>query len=63
MDIGTTNFNDMDEYAPVTKTEWQRKQNPNPPGEKESKKMTANCSLSVLDINYVTYSTKCVQYR
>ena len=53
----------MDEYAPVTKTEWQRKQNSNPPGEKESKKMTANCSLSVLDINYVTYSTKCVQYR
>ena len=50
----------MDELAPVTKHEQQRKQNPNPPREKESKEMTANCSLSVLCISYVTYSRNCV---
>ena len=50
----------MDEIAPVTKHERQRKLNPNTPCEKESKEMTANCLLSVADINYVTYSRKCV---
>ena len=25
LDIGITNFNNMDEFAPVTKHEWQRK--------------------------------------
>ena len=50
----------MDEIAPVTKHEWHRKLNPNPPCEKVFKEMTANCLLSVVDINYVTYSRKCV---
>ena len=49
----------MDEFVPVTK---RRKGRANPPCEKESKEMTANSLLSVLDMNYVTYSRKCVQY-
>ena len=63
LDIGITKFNDMDEFVSVTKhCEGQRRQNPNPSYEKESNEMTANRSLSVLDINYVTYSRKYVQY-
>ena len=58
LDIGITSFNDIDEFAPVTKHERQRKQNPNPPYENESKQMTANCSLSALGISHVTYSRK-----
>ena len=50
----------MDEFAPVTKHKRQRKYNPNPRCGKKSKEMTANCSLSVLDINYVTFSRKYV---
>ena len=60
LDIGITNLDDMDELAPITKHERQREQNPNPPCEKESKEMTANCSLNVLDINYVMHSRKCM---
>ena len=39
-----------------------REKNPNQPCQKESKEMTANCSLSVLDIHNVTYSRKCESY-
>ena len=58
LDIGITNWNAIDEFFSVTKHEGQRKKNPNPPCEKESKEMTVNCSLSVLNINNVMYSRK-----
>ena len=56
----------MDKFDSLTKhvkgrereRERERERNSKPPCDKESKEMTANCSLSVLDINYVTYSRK-----
>ena len=50
----------MDEFVTETKHERHRKLNPNPPCEKKSEEMSANYFLSVLDINYVTYTRKCV---
>ena len=46
----------MDEFVSLTKhmKGREREKNSKPPCDKESKEMTANCSLSVLDINYVT---------
>ena len=60
LEIGITNFNNMGECAPVTKHERQRKLNHNPPSEKESKKTKGNCTVSALDISYITYSKKYV---
>ena len=52
----------MDKFDSLTKhvkgRERERERNSKPPCDKESKEMTANRSLSVLDINYVTYSRK-----
>ena len=50
----------MDEFVTETKHERHRKLNPNPPCEKKSEEMSAKYFLSVLDINYVTYTRKCV---
>ena len=58
--IGVNNFNDADEFSPVTNRERQRKQNFNSPCEKKAKELAANCSRSELDINYVTCNRKCV---
>ena len=56
LDTGITNCNDMDEFVWVTKhmKNWESKISIHPV-KKESKEMTANCLLSVLDISYVTY--------
>ena len=62
MDIGLTNFNHIYEFVPVNKHMKVREKNPNPPCEKKSKKMASNCSLRVLDINYVTHGRKRVKY-
>ena len=48
----------MDEFVPISKHMKSRESKIPIP----SKEMTANCLLSVLDINYVTYDGKCVQY-
>ena len=50
----------MGECAPVTKHERQIKLNHNPPCEKESTKTKGNCTVSALDISYITYSKKYV---
>ena len=57
LDIGINNFNDMDEFVSVTK----------PMKGRESKipihhvrKNPKKWQLNVIDINYVTYSRKCV---
>ena len=57
LDIGINNFNDLDEFVSITK----------PMKGKESKipihplrKNPMKGQLSVIDINYVTYSRKCV---
>ena len=48
----------MDEFVPISKHMKSRESKIPIP----SKEMTTNCLLSVLDINYVTYDGKCVQY-
>ena len=48
----------MDEFVPISKHMKSRESKIPIP----SKEMTDNCLLSVLDISYVMYDGKCVQY-
>ena len=61
--IGITNLNDMVEFVPVTKYMKCRESKIQIyPVKKDLNEMTANCFLSVLDMNYVIHSGTCVQY-
>ena len=57
LDIGINNFSDMDEFVSITKPMKGRESKiPTHPVRKNPKQG----HLSVIDINYVTYSRKCV---
>ena len=57
LDISINNFNDMNEFVSITKPMKGRESKiPINPVRKNPKKG----QLSVIDINYVTYSKKCV---
>ena len=60
LDIVIANFNGMDEFVYLTKHMKDTESKPQSTLCKRIKEMTANCSLRLLDINYVTFSKKCV---